>query len=144
MADAARRDGIVSAIVTRLKGILVSSGYQTDAGKNVFLWRMTPLGGNEVPGCIVRDPDRRVTYEYSDTVRDYELTVEVVGIGSPGNPDDLGAVGDDIYKALLEADRTFEGLINDITPESDEKVYDQQAQRIGALLIRFKVRYRTS
>ena len=144
MADAARRDGIVVAIVTRLKGILVASGFQTDAGRNVFLWRTTPLGANEVPGCIVRDPDRRVTYEYSDTVRDYELTLEAVGVGSPGNPDDLGALGDDIYKALLEGDRTFGGLVNDITPDSDEKVYDQQAQRIGALLVRFKVRYRTA
>lgn len=143
MADAARRDGIVAAIVTRLKGILVSSGYQTDAGRNVFLWRATPLGANEVPGIILREPDRRVTYEYSDTVRDYEMSVEVVGVGSPGNPDDLGTVGDDIYKALLEGDRTFGGLVNDITAESDEKVYDQQAQRIGALLVRFKVRYRT-
>lgn len=144
MADAARRDGIVAAVVTRLKGILVSSGFQTDAGRNVFLWRTTPLGANEVPGCIVRDPDRRVTYEYSDTVRDYEMSIEVVGVGSPGNPDDLGAVGDDIYKALLEGDRTFGGMVNDITPETDEKVYDHQAQRIGALLVRFKVRYRIS
>ncbi len=143
MADAARRDSIVTSIVTRLKGILVSSGYRTDAGRNVFLWRTTPLGANEVPGCIVRDPDRRVTYEYSDTVRDYELILEVVGVGSPGNPDNLGPVGDDIYKALLEGDRTFGGMVNDITPETDEKVYDHQAQRIGALLIRFKVRYRT-
>lgn len=144
MADAARRDGIVAAIATRFKGILVAFGYQTDAGRNVFLWRTTPLGTLEVPGIILRDPDRRVTYEYSDTVRDYELTLEVVGVGAPGNPDDLGAVGDDIYKALLEGDRTFGGLINDITPETDEKMYDQQAQRIGALLVRFKVRYRTS
>ena len=144
MADAARRDAIVAAIVTRLKGILVASGYQTDAGRSVFLWRTTPLGSAEVPGIILRDPERRVAYEYSDTVRDYELTVEVVGIGSPGNPDDLGAVGDDIYKALLEGDRTFGGLINDITPDADEKVYDHQAQRIGALLARFKIRYRSS
>jgi len=144
MADAARRDGIVAAIVNRLKGILVSSGFQTDAGRNVFLWRTTPLGATEVPGIIVRDPDRRVTYEYSDTVRDYEMSVAVVGVSSPGNPDDLGAVGDDIYKALLEGDRTFGEMVNDITPETDEKVYDQQAQRIGALLVRFKVRYRTA
>ncbi len=48
MADAARRDQIVAAIVIRLKGILVSSGYQTDAGRNVFLWRTTPLGQSEV------------------------------------------------------------------------------------------------
>ncbi len=144
MADASRRDQVVAVIVNRLKEIRKTSGYQTDAGVNVFLWRTTPLGANEVPGCLVRDPDRRVTYEYSDLARDYEMTVEVVGVGSHGNPDDLGAVGDDIYQALLEGDRTFGGLVNDITPDSDEKVYDQQAQRIGALLIRFKVRYRTN
>jgi hypothetical protein len=139
MADAVRRDRIVAAIVDRLKGIRDSSGYQTDTGRNIFLWRTTPLG----PARCTPAP-RRVTYEYSDVVRDYEMTVEVVGIGSSGNPDNLGAVGDDIYKAILEGDRTFGGLVNDVVPDSDEKVYDQQAQRIGGMLIRFKVRSRNS
>ena len=146
MADSARRNQVVTAVVDRLKTVLVTDGYQTNLGNNVFRWRTTPLGPNEVPGCIVRDTSRRVTYEYSDSARDYEMTVEVVGVALHGDAADanLDLVADDIFKAMLEGDRTLSGIVNDVTPDSDEKVFDQQAQRIGAVLVRFKVRYRVT
>lgn len=144
MPDAARREQVMDALVGRLETILVSGGYSTDAGKNVFRWRTTSLGPGEVPGCIVRDPSRRVTYEFDDTQRDYELTIEVVGIAEPGDDADsrLNLMIDDILKAMLNGDRTFGGVANDITPQGDEKIFDQQERRVGGVLVRFNVRYR--
>jgi hypothetical protein len=144
MADATRREQVMAAIVARLETVLASSGFNTDLGRNVFRWRTTALGPNEVPGCIVRDVSRRVTYEYSDSGRDYEMTVEVIGQAEPGERADalLNLVVDDIYKAMLEGDRTLSGVVNDIVPDSDEKVFDQQERRIGGVLVRFNVRYR--
>ena len=144
MADAARREQVMAAFAARMETVRVSSGFNTDLGKNVFRWRTTALGPGEVPGCIVRDVSRRVTYEYSDTQRDYEMAVEVIGMASPGDAADsnLNLVNDDIYKVVLEGDRTLGGVVNDIVPESDEKVFDQQERRIGGVLVRFNVRYR--
>lgn len=144
MSDSQRREQVMAAIVARLGTIRTSGGYQTDVGSHVFRWRATSLGPDEVPGCIVRDPARRVTYEYSDTARDYEMSISVIGVAEPGDAADanLNLVVDDLLKAMLEGDRTLGGVVNDIVPDSDEKVLDQQSQRLGSIEVRFVVRYR--
>lgn len=54
MADSVRQI-IMSAIDTRLKEILVSGGYETNIGLNVFDWRNEPLEEGDLPALIYRD-----------------------------------------------------------------------------------------
>lgn len=57
------RDQIISAIVTRLGGILATNGYQTDCGDNVQLVR-PKLDPAELPACVVwpgvEEADRQI------------------------------------------------------------------------------------
>lgn len=57
MVDSRRQD-IIDAVDTRLKGILTTGGYETSLGSHVSEWRDTdrnPLEATELPGIVYRD-----------------------------------------------------------------------------------------
>ena len=54
MADSIRTQ-LIAKIDARLKAILVTGGYKTNLGQNVFPWKTTPFGEDEVPGVTYRD-----------------------------------------------------------------------------------------
>jgi len=144
MADE-KREQVMAAVIDRMKTIRTANGYLTDIGKNVFRWRMTPLNEGEVPGMSVRDPRRTVLRRYSDSLRDYQLTVEMEAVSAPGSltDSDLNNTLQDLYRAFLEVDPTFGGLVFSAEPDSDEKTFDHQAQKFGSAICRFNLTYRS-
>lgn len=143
MADSLRQQ-IVSAIDTRLKTILISGGYETNAGNNVYEFWSIALEDSELPAIIWRDgaedtellvsttQDRRMTVE---------LTLQAVGTTAPAT---LRKVIADVEKAML-VDYTWGGLAIFTSPVdiSDTFDMDHQERRIGVCRARFTVLYRT-
>lgn len=143
MADDSR-NAIVAAIVTRLKTIKKTGGFKTDAGTNVTTWRAVPPASSECPTLDVRDSTRRKKGVYTQGVKDYDLTVDVMAfeaIGSTVNQDLDNAI-EDIIKALEEGDDTFGGLTIEIEYEEDNKFIDQREVKTGVAVVRFAIRYR--
>jgi hypothetical protein len=52
------RNQLVAEVLARFQGIRTAAGYLTEAGAHVFLWRVSMLQQNELPGIVLRD--RRV------------------------------------------------------------------------------------
>jgi len=54
---------IITAILTKLRTIKTTAGYETNAGNYVFEWRPNPLEEGELPGIILRDtfPEEVIT-----------------------------------------------------------------------------------
>ena len=55
MADPSKRQLIFAAFRTRLKLITIANGYQTDAGKNVFIGESVRLAEDDVTHAIAVD-----------------------------------------------------------------------------------------
>ena len=50
-----KRASILSAVKTRLQGILTTGGYATNLGQKVTDWKITSWGPDDVPGVTFRD-----------------------------------------------------------------------------------------
>src|SRR4030042_1732608 len=85
---ALKRDLIMQAVVTRMQGILVSSGYYSDLGSNVFEWRPKTIvteGGagyviteqEELPALHIRDTFDQASIRDLSGNEDHELTLEL-------------------------------------------------------------------
>ena len=137
------RDAIVDAVVARMKTILVSGGYSTNAGQRVSRWRSAVVTPAECPAIDVRDPDRRPIGIYTGNVRDYELAVECTAFAAGADTDGaLNLVMADIMKAVLEGDTTWGTKALDTKFDSDRKGLDQRDVKVGLGVVRFLIHYR--
>ena len=138
------RDGIVNAVVARMRQITVANGYLTDAGQHVFRWRSADVAPTECPAIDVRDPDRLPLGLYNSVVRDWELVVEVSAFASSGADTDgaLNRIVEDILKVVLGGDRSWGGLAIKTTFDNDKKGLDQKDVKVGVAIVRFLIQYR--
>lgn len=143
MADSIRQR-IMTAIDIRLKTILISGGYETNAGSNVYEFWDIALQDDEVPAIIWRDGAENAELLVS-TTQDRTLTVELtyhaVGATAPAT---LRKVIADVEKAIL-VDYTWGGLAIFTSPVDIVDTFDMEHQerRVGACRARFTVLYRT-
>jgi len=56
MADSIQRQ-IMDKIETRLATVLISGGFKTDIGTNVFQWKTKAWESQEMPGVSFKDPN---------------------------------------------------------------------------------------
>lgn len=139
-----KRADILSAVKTRLQTIATSSGYITNLGRNVGLWRTVPLSDAELPFCNIRDTMEEVTDDSQGgavgrMVR-RQVTVEFE-IVSP----DLTSIRncqEDVEKAI-GVDETFGGLATRTQPVSSELLANQERDAIAGVLLTVRIDYRT-
>jgi hypothetical protein len=143
MADTQRQQ-IVAALLTRLQGILTTSGYETNAGQHVFEWPDVELSEeDEMPAVVVRDTDGPV--ERATNSKD--LHTMVVGIeclakGSTA-PAEVRKVMGDVVKAV-GVDLWFGGLAHDTNLVGTSiRQMSQEDRRLGGGEIVLQIEYLT-
>lgn len=144
MADS-KRQLIINAVDTRFKTILVSGGYETDLGQNVFEWRTAALPVANLPGIVLRDPECSVSSDVAIGQHEYELKVEAeinVAEGS-STPGEIRKMIADVIKAI-GVDITWGGLAQRTEPIEDTINMDQKEKIIGGALVSFLIIYRTN
>ncbi len=146
MADS-KRQQICTAIDTRLKTILVSNGYETNLGNNVYEYWQVALEEDELPGVIWKDSAETSVPLVSDT-QDRLLTIELIlqAAGSDA-PKQLRKMIADIEKAIKTDGTgiTWGGLAIDTDPINMSEAFEieHKERRIGACKLNFIIKYRT-
>lgn len=142
MATINKWQQVVTAVLTRLRTIKTTAGYETNAGTYVFEWRANPLGEGELPGIIVRDtfPEEVITVG----AHEHKLLVECfVFTGGATATTQARQVIADIVKAF-GTDRTFNGLVEDTQPAPGGGMGNDQANKMLAIAVKpFYVIYTT-
>jgi len=139
-----RRDQIIAAIAARLGTIRASSGYQTDIGSSVYLWRTTPPDKNELPCLLVYDRILDRDYDEAANTRvENRLQVAVVVCTAllSGGLTQARAAEADVVRCLgLWADAAFEALRIPRT----ELMNEQHDLDYWAVLVSLAVEYDTA
>jgi hypothetical protein len=139
------RETIVAAVKTRFQAILVSGGYRTNLGNNVFLWRnlaATPLDANELPGINIKDT-KCASDQNTSHVQIHNLLIEVEGLAaSSATPTDIRKMISDLQQAIL-VDRSW-GIYNvDTRPIGDAMDIQHKEDVVGGFRYQFTIIYRT-
>lgn len=141
MADSIAQQ-IMNAIGTRLQGITIANGYNTNAGNNVFADRVTPLIETELPGLIYRDPEED---EEALTMGYHQMTlkveIEAVTYGAIAPKDVRNKLIADVKKAV-RTDLTWGGLALDTRITGRSLQIEQKDHLIAGATIRLEIDYR--
>ena len=139
------RQQIIDYLDTKLKTILVSNGYNSDLGNNVYRWQPNPLPHDTTIALVYKDMEAEV-FDAAHNKSDHHLnlTAEIIARAGAASDDEIRKMLNDVIKAL-GVDFTCSGLaitvkinshsINDIEPS--EKV-------TGLGTVKFAVLYRTN
>jgi hypothetical protein len=150
MADSIRQK-IVDLVLTRFKGILVSGGYETNLGQQVFGWRDTankPFAETELPAINIRDV-RDTIQPQTAQIWHHQLEVQADIIAASGvtTAQDIRKMLADVYKAIgVDRFWTDGGGIKrafNTEPKTDESALEQENKIIGGARINFVIHYRT-
>lgn len=119
------RKGVVDALATRLADIAVANGYLTDAGINVFVWKLTPFGNTQLPGVVIRDVSESYIYEDMPVnMKMCRLEIDIDAFAK--SIDEVRNIAADIEKAI-GVDETLSGaveFINQIETSIDAEQHD--------------------
>jgi hypothetical protein len=149
MADS-RRQQIVAAILERFRGIRITSGYETDLGASVHVWRDTskiPFQPAELPALNLRDPKNTIEEQLNNK---HEHTLEILCEGlvaSSAVAEDVRKCLADLYKAIgVDRFWTVSGtrLAFQTHPGSDEFTVQQNGTALAGFVLRFTVKFRTT
>jgi len=139
-----KRQSIVDAIEGRMKTILTDNGYATNAGRNVFDWRITQIPDTELSAISIYDGDCTIDYEETPVgLQGHFLIVDLVSDakGSAARSD-VRKINADVVKAI-GTDLTWGGLAIDTDLISHGLNMEQGDKSIGAGIVRIKIHYRT-
>lgn len=146
MADSIRQQ-IVNSLTTRLEGILVNKGYETNLARNIFEWRTTDFQESELPGLVVRDTNEDVVVRGSN--HEYTLTFELEAKIKNSPPTALTTAIEsrkviaDIIKAI-GVDPNFDDLVQDTRPVSNDSLnLEQKDKKVASLIMKIEIRYLT-
>jgi hypothetical protein len=140
-----KRQQIVDAIETRMKTILTTGGYATNAGQRVYVWRTTPLADTELPALCLYDTtgevneDGGIIGKFSHRL---DLSIEAIASGSTTRSVVRNMIAD-VFKAL-GTDEYFGGLVETTSSPSHDINLEQADKLIGAGIVKFSVTYRTN
>lgn len=142
------RQTIITALDTRLKAILISSGYITNLGQHIFEWRSVDLQETDLPAIIYRDISSGealpVTIMGANSLREYplEVLIEIHGADGSTTPAQMRSMIADVIKAI-GTDPTFGGLAVMTEYLGDETSVEQADKTMGSTTVRIRIIYRT-
>jgi hypothetical protein len=145
----AKRQDILTAMKSRFQGIISgSSGYQTQLGQHVFVWRTAPLTATEVPCINIRDiRDDIIDYTQDgsrNTASQHQLTVDIEILVSENTAtiEFLRTCHEDLELAI-STDEYWGGLALRTVELSNEIMADQEANTIAGMLVTLRIDFRT-
>lgn len=142
------RQIILTALDTRLKAILIASGYETDLGLSVFEWRTTEFQATELPGITWRD------YAASEAVpitimgasskveQALDVEMDIMVQDGPDTGSTIRKCIADVQKAI-GIDPTWGGLAVGTDDSGNETMRDQAGKITGSVTMRIRITYRT-
>jgi len=134
-----KRQQIVDYLSTELKKILKTNGYNTDAGKNVFEWRDTPLQKTELPGIVFRD---NLVNKTAGTIGMFRwlMRLEIAIFGKSAS--EIRSVIEDVIRVIGNCSETrFGGVAADVEIPEGEIVIERHDIVEGAAVLNFDVIY---
>lgn len=140
MADS-KRQQIVTAIDARLKTILISNGYETNVGNNVYEWWSMPLIESELPGLIYRDTQEIEALSIGYHIHTLTIEIDAFVVGS-NSPSDLRKLIADVIISI-GVDETWGELAEDTRPVEETIQIEQEERKIAAVKIKIEIDYRT-
>lgn len=104
---------ILDALKTRLESILITSGYQTNVGQKVEIWRDTDLAAADVPIALIQDIE---TEHDNGAVMNMTRNTMTVNVGAAmiGTISDARKLRSDLKKCL-HGYETVGGLANSLS-----------------------------
>ena len=143
MADS-KRETVITAFDTRLKTILVAGGYETDAGKNVYGWKDTPLEQTKLPALVWRDTDEAapIAGQTDDHTLRVEVDCVVVKTTSVSAMKQLRKLIADVVK-VLGTDLTLGGVVHDIVQQGEEMQVTHEDKKVMASTATFELLFTT-
>lgn len=116
------RQQIVTAIDTRLHGILTANGYRTNLGSNVYTWKTEPFTASQIPGADIQDgAEDTVFITCGEHLHRLTVNVRVV---STTEADVRKAIADVVQ--AVGTDVEFSGLAQDTGIDTDGSVGQDQ------------------
>ena len=136
------RQQIVTALDTRLKGILVASGYASNLGQHVYPWRTRPLSPTEDVALIYRDTIAQKTAAEVGR-HQHTLIVEISIISQEDSPAESmrDMVGD--VAAAIGSDPRFGGLARWSRIASDQLTVIEDSGALAGSAITLEITYTT-
>ena len=139
------RQQIMGLIGTRLEGILIADGYETDIGSRVYEWRQESIPEALIPCLVYRDdPEESFADETVPRGRHRHrlmVSVDVVALGSLVISTVRKMIAD-VIKAV-GADTTWGGVALNTEPPMDEIYIEQKERKIGGATVKFVILYET-
>ena len=133
------RKGVVAALETRLKDISTANGYLTDAGLNIFVWKLTPFGNNQLPGVVIRDASESYIYEdmpVNMKMCRLEIDIDIFA----KSIDEVRDVASDVEKAI-GVDETLSGAVEFINQIETSIEAEQHDNVIAVAGMRIEANY---
>lgn len=143
------RQRLVDQIVLALRTVTVEGGFQTDAGKSVFVWNPIAIQKTQLPSLNLRDVSETLSTP-TPGVLAHELTCDVVGMISDGQTthDACRRLLADVLVVLHhEGDQRWRDPLNlalrtELTKTEMDVVQEERV--IGAVRVEFRITYRTT
>ena len=152
---AVKRNSIMSAVVTRMQGILISAGYYSNLGSNVFEWRpkvvteggasYVPTEQTELPALHIRDTADETERADLSGNEDHTLAVEIeIAHEATATGVTMRKHIEDVRKAI-GVDQSWSGLaLHTDSAMTMETVRLQADRTFFRTLIRLRIAYTTS
>lgn len=139
MAD--KRQQIVDAIRTRLAGILVANGYNTDIGLHVFEWKVTAFADSDLPAVTFRDTDPKIR-ELTGGMQEVSLPIEFI-VGAASGATTMQVIRAAIKDVLsaINSDFTWGGLAWDTSIDTIEAFAEHEGKLTGLAKIGTTIKY---
>ena len=133
------RQQIIDAIDARFKGILISGGYGTDLGSNVFAWRRSALEESELDALTYRDAVEG-TIDSAGEIEEKNLIINIEIFST--SPAQLRKCLADLEKAV-NVDFSWGNLAILTSLKTNEMEVEQKDQVFAASGIAMEVDYLT-
>jgi len=155
MADSIQRQ-IMDAISTRAATILVSGGFKTDIGSNVFRWKTKAWESHEMPGISIKDPTTPVQWDkmrgnaggpggtWKNLTRvEFQVAIELADDSTnQAVADKVRDAIDDVYK-MIAVDITWGGLARWTMPVDHSIDLIEENKTLGGGNIKVDIDFRT-
>lgn len=138
-----KRQLIITALDTKLKTILTTGGYETNAGNNIYEWHPYATPATQMTSIVYRDTRDEVDTNNERDQHIHKLTVELYGYtyGTTAFTDARKLIAD-INKAI-DADRKFGGYVDDVVLTEQVIDADMNDRLTAVVLMRIELWYLT-
>ena len=141
------RQIVVDKLKTVLQTVRKSAGYYTDLGAKVESWRLKSYFKNTAAAINIKDRSDVSDLDAEDeSLETHSLNVELELLFKAAVSDEEARKGiADVKKAVatLEADATWNGLVDRVRPDGDEMDVAEDEDRIAGVTVKLVVEFLT-